>query len=173
MALQIDISDIPSEELQGFLEFREKVAGKNIDSQTLLATDYLNHFNEIVMMLEMIPDCPECLEEAKLWQPKTYQEHFRDSGFTDKETAIAAYDHVPSKFRKPFEETVEHVNLLVARTIERVDGLLAEGSNEEDLRFIVNASCRNIHVFLEHASAIIHGSTKTMDQEEIDRLMGA
>ena len=41
------------------------VRGKNINETTLLATDYLNHFNEIIMVLELVPDMPECLEEAQ------------------------------------------------------------------------------------------------------------
>ena len=58
---------------------RVRVRGTNINEQTLLATDFLNHFNGIVMTLEMVSDMPELLEEAKAWQPKTYQDHFRDS----------------------------------------------------------------------------------------------
>ncbi len=35
----------------------------NINPRTGLATDYLNHFNEAVMLLEMVPDMPECAED--------------------------------------------------------------------------------------------------------------
>ena len=34
-----------------FLAMQDKVRGSNIDETTLLATDYLNHFNEIVVLL--------------------------------------------------------------------------------------------------------------------------
>ena len=64
-------SDIPPEERAAFEEFAAKVDGTNISAQTLLATDYLNHFNEIVMLLDMIPDMPDMVEECKLWQPKS------------------------------------------------------------------------------------------------------
>src|SRR3546814_1723486 len=40
--------------------YRLLVRGKNINQNTLLATDYLNHFNEIIMLLEMLPSMPEC-----------------------------------------------------------------------------------------------------------------
>jgi hypothetical protein len=53
----------------------------NINPVSLLATDYLNHFNEAVMLLELIPDMPDMLEDAKRWAPKPYKQHFRDSGF--------------------------------------------------------------------------------------------
>ncbi len=65
--------------------FRKLVSGSNINEQTLLATDYLNHFNEVVMLIEMIADMPECLEDAKAWAPKSYQDHFRDSNFSDRD----------------------------------------------------------------------------------------
>ena len=48
----------------------------NINPRTGLATDYLNHFNEAIMLLEMIPDMPECAEDFLGWHPLTYREHF-------------------------------------------------------------------------------------------------
>jgi hypothetical protein len=46
----------------------------NINPRTGLATDYLNHFNEAIMLLEMIPDIPQCAEEFLGWQPLSYRE---------------------------------------------------------------------------------------------------
>ena len=53
----------------------------NINPRTGLATDYLNHFNEAIMLLEMIPDMPECAEDFLLWYPLSYREHFTASQF--------------------------------------------------------------------------------------------
>ena len=41
--------------------------------------------NEAVMLLELIPDMPEMLDDAKRWAPKPYKQHFRDSGFMAKD----------------------------------------------------------------------------------------
>ena len=76
--------------------FRREAASHNVNDETLLATDYLNHFNEIAMILELLVDCPDCIDEAKEWRPKTYEEHFNDSGFSAKEFVIAAYTHAPA-----------------------------------------------------------------------------
>ena len=70
---------------------RQKVRGTNINEQTLLATDYLNHLNEPIMLFEMLADVPELLDELAEWQPKSYVEHFTDSAFSDKDLAIEAY----------------------------------------------------------------------------------
>ncbi len=45
------LAGIPPGELEVFLQWRDKVRGTNISEKTLLATDYLNHFNEIVMFI--------------------------------------------------------------------------------------------------------------------------
>ena len=39
-------------------EFCARAKGTNVNDRTLLATDYLNHVNEIIMLLELVPDAP-------------------------------------------------------------------------------------------------------------------
>ncbi len=154
-----------------YLAMMEKVKGTNIDEKTMLATDYLNHFNEIVMLLEMIPDMPEMLDEVKEWQPKSYQDHFRDSTIAEKELAIEVYDHVLAIYREPFELTVEQINSMIASTVQRLEQNISEGEMDV-LRANVENLSRLIQRLMDMASAIIHGSAKTMDQSEIDVFLG-
>jgi len=150
---------------------RDRAAGTNLDPVTLLATDYLNHFNEIVMLLEMVPDMPEILEDAQEWQPKPYVAHFETSTIADKDLAIEAYAHVPPEFKTPFEETVQLIDILIVSTVQQLDEKLKAG--ETDLaREIAVARSRNIQRLMDVASAIMHGATETLAQDEIDRLMG-
>lgn len=158
------------QETSEFLAYQEKVRGTNINEQTLLATDYLNHFNEIVMMLEMIPDMPDCLDEAKEWRPKTYQDHFRDSHFSDKDLAVAAYDHSPARYRELFEETVSRMNQLVEVSLTRIEALLPNNDREATTHAASRAS-RGLQKLIDVSSAIIHGDEPTVDQEEIDDLL--
>lgn len=160
------------EEQAGFEEYRAKVAGTNISEQTLLATDYLNHFNEIVMLLDMLPDMPEMIEECKAWQPKSYAEHFADSTFSDRQLAIDAYARVPSRYRKPFEETISQINTLILGSIARLDADIAAGVGDEVLRHTCQMLSRAAQALMDCASAIIHGSDRAMDQGEIDGLIG-
>lgn len=90
----------------------------------MLATDYLNHFNVIVMTLEVVPEMPELLEEAKAWAPKSYPDHFRDSAFSDKDLAIDAYEHSPARFKQPFEKTVSIIDKLIEITIKRAEEVM-------------------------------------------------
>jgi hypothetical protein len=63
----------------------------SINPQTGLATDYLNHFNEAIMLLEMVGDCPDCLADIRDWRPMSYREHFLESRLKHRDLAIAAY----------------------------------------------------------------------------------
>jgi len=87
----------------------------NINPRTGLATDYLNHFNEAIMLLEMIPDMPECVEEFLGWQPRSYREHFAASNFRARELAIEAYDTANSDIRTEFDNiTGAMTSILIA-----------------------------------------------------------
>ena len=75
----------------------------NINPRTGLATDYLNHFNEAIMLLEMIPDMPECAEDFLTSSPLTYAEHFWASNFKARDLAIEAYELADPKIRADFD----------------------------------------------------------------------
>jgi hypothetical protein len=79
----------------------------NINPQTGLATDDLNHFNEAIMLLEMIPDMPECSEDFLQWHPLSYAEHFTASNFKARDLAISAYESADADVRAEFDQMAE------------------------------------------------------------------
>ena len=170
MAEEVTLEGILAEELEGFLSFSRRAEGTNIHPQTLLATDYLNHFNEIVMLMEMIPDMPDCFEDVQAWQPKGYQDHFRDSQFRDKDLAVEAYDHVPSRYREPFETVIAQMNQLVATAVIKIGSAIAN-ADEQELRMVCTEASRGLQKMMDIAGAIIHGSERRLDQSEIDGFM--
>jgi hypothetical protein len=80
-----------------------RLRAANINPRTGLATDYLNHFNEAIMLLEMIPDMPECAEDFLLWYPLSYREHFMASHFKARDLAIEAYESADEHIRVEFD----------------------------------------------------------------------
>lgn len=141
--------------------------GKNINPRTLLATDYLNHFNEIVMLLELVPSMPECLRDAMDWTPKSYEAHFRDSTFTDKDLAILAYRNAPESVRRPFDTTVARMDEIVLDGRARIAEALAAGETQRLERAVGEVS-RRLQELIGLASAIIHGETRTTDRTRIE-----
>jgi hypothetical protein len=80
-----------------------RMRAANINPRTGLATDYLNHFNEAVMLLEMIPDIPECAEDFLGWRPMSYAEHFTASNLKARDLAISAYESADPTIRVEFD----------------------------------------------------------------------
>ena len=150
---------------------RKRAEDSNLDPETLLATDYLNHFNEIAMLLEMVPDMPDMLEDVKAWKPKSYKDHFRDSTIAGKDLAIEAYDLVPAIYREPFEQTVAQIDATIASAIWRIEADIKIG-DADLLRENAMSLSRILQRLMETASAIIHGSAKTLDQAEINLIIG-
>lgn len=148
----------------------EVVEGKNINETTLLATDYLNHFNEIVMLIELLPDMPDMLEEVQAWQPKSYEQHFLDSCFAEKDLAIEAYHASPDRYRIPFDKTVRHMDELVADAMSGIEQAIA-AEDQPRLSVTVERVTDRLRRFGDIASGIIHGDERTMDQDEIDSIL--
>ncbi len=149
--------------------FRHLVKGKNINEKTLLATDYLNHFNEVIMLVGMVPSMPECLDDAKAWRPKSYQAHFEDSVFSDKALAIEAYEHAPPEYRAPFDAVIERLNVAVGVGVDEIEKALSGNP------MLLDALCQSVgadlQALVDRASAIINGYAESLDQDEIDQLM--
>jgi hypothetical protein len=106
----------------------------NINLRTGLATDYLNHFNEAIMLLEMIPDLPECAEDFLAWCPLSYTEHFMASNFSARDLAISAYESADPDIRAEFEQITDTMTSILTAvgtamreaTLDRTRARLAE-----------------------------------------------
>lgn len=107
----------PTQQLAGLDEAARAATLKaaNIHPRTGLATDYLNHFNEAIMLLELIPDMPECATDFLEWRPLTYAEHFIASNFKGRDLAIEAYETADPALRAEFDHmTATMTNILTA-----------------------------------------------------------
>ena len=136
--------------------FRSHVPGTNINELTLLASDYLNHFHELVMLLEAISSEPEGFSSDLLsWRPLTYEEHFTASGFRDKNLAIAAYRRAPPKIRARFDEAVARLHgeaiTLVAEVAANLTG------STDTLNQICGQAAQRLRILIEEANAIANG----------------
>lgn len=75
----------------------------NVNPATGLATDYLNHFNEVAMLVDMLASMPEAAEDILAWAPRPYAEHFRLTGYSGAAVAAAAYEAADPGVRERFD----------------------------------------------------------------------
>lgn len=136
--------------------FRSHVPGTNINEATLIASDYLNHFHELVMLLEAIGAEPkEFADDLLSWRPLTYEEHFSELGFRDKNLAIAAYRRAPPRIRARFDEAVARLH---GEALTIVGDVAAElGNGNARLGKTCEQAAQRLRVLIDEANAIANG----------------
>jgi hypothetical protein len=144
------------------------LSAANIVPATRLATDYLNVFNEAVMLLGLLPDMPEMIDELKAWEALSYEEHFRRSGFQAKELAILAYQHADPAIRVPFDELAGQVAITLREAVDEAAARIARG--EELGEFIADVSY-SLQCDLSTLDGMVHGTGDAAGaQSDIDAL---
>ena len=150
--------------------FRSHIPGTNINEATLIASDYLNHFHELVMLLEAVSSEPKDFAEDLLsWHPLTYEEHFAESGFRDKSLAIAAYRRAPAHIRARFDEAVARLHREALSLVAGVAGELADG--KADLTKVCEDAAARLRVLIDDANAIANGDVRS-DATDADEASG-
>lgn len=147
----------------------ERISGTNIDPRSLLCTDYFNHFNEVIMLLNMLPDMPEILDDVDKWDYKTYREHFQKSGLHWADLAIECYENAPSDLRDRLEKLAVQMSMLVVETRIRLRQALEAGEMDKfaDMALLNSMQLQGM---VDDGGAVIHGYNASMDQSSIDSM---
>jgi hypothetical protein len=121
-----------------------------------LANDYLNVFNEILLIIEFLPTMPEMTDEALAWQPRSYPEYFAQSTLPDAHHALEAYASVDPLLRRKFESVLTRLNEIVTE----VQRTLAAESTRPDYPDSVAESCEataeQIRIGLAYVNRLIN-----------------
>jgi len=128
----------------------------NINPRTGLATDYLNHFNEAIMLLEMIPDMPECAEDFLGWQPLSYCEHFTASNFKGRDLAIQAYGSADAGIRAEFD----NVTTAMTSILTAVGTAMREARQDKTRATLAEQATVWVKPLVAQAGGIINGDTE-------------
>lgn len=138
------------------------LAQANINPITGLATDYLNHFNEAIMLLELLSACPDCIEDFLAWKPMSYREHFAASRFKDRALAIIAYQNADPMVRHCLETLADTMTAVLetTRATMRAD-LPAEAAAK-----LAEQSATWLKPLVARAGAVINGETTTEQERD-------
>jgi hypothetical protein len=128
----------------------------NINPRTGLATDYLNHFNEAIMLLEMIPDMPECAEDFLNWNPLSYREHFTASNFKARDLAIEAYNSAEPNIRAEFDNITSSMTSILTA----VGAAMREVSQDKTRATLAEQATGWVKPLVTLAGGIINGGAE-------------
>ena len=109
------------------------------------------------MLFEAIASEPQSFADDLLsWRPLTYEEHFSESGFRDKNLAIAAYRRAPPRIRARFDEAVARLHGEALTLVAEVASELGGGKRLD--KTCASAAAR-LRVLIDEANAIANGET--------------
>jgi hypothetical protein len=135
----------------------------NINPRTGLATDYLNHFNEAIMLLEMIPDMPECSGDFLEWRPLSYAEHFQLSNFKARDLAISAYEAADPAIRAEFDQLASTMTSILTA----VSQAMREASQDKTRARLAEQATAWVKPLVMAAGGVINGGS----EGDIDYIM--
>jgi hypothetical protein len=141
-----------------------------------LANDYLNLFNEIVMLIEQLPTMPELIEDILRWRPITYQDYFANSTLPGRVSALDAYANLDSRFRRDFEDVVADLDrravgaVVAIRRQYKASGVVSP----ESMGDLCERAGETLRGVLKKATNLVNYGTRTSresEQERADRLL--
>lgn len=148
-----------------------RLADANINPLTGLATDYLNHFNEAIMLLEMVATCPDCLDDFHSWQPMSYREHFLASKFKARDLAVAAYETADPAARASLDKLAATITTVIEATRTTMSKDLSPLATGP----LADRAAAWLKILVARAGAVINGEIDVAEpdapQAAVDRLM--
>lgn len=144
-----------------------------VNTGTLLATDYLNPYNVLLMLLETLPQAPEeCADDLAQWRPANYEEHFRACGLRDASLALAAYRNAPPEAREAFDAAAMELEEASRQAVAGAR-LCLEAGDDESLFDHCETEAQRLRALLHKTADIIDGidaGKAPARQERIDAL---
>lgn len=140
-----------------------------IDSVTGLATDFLNQFNEVSMLLDMVVDDPLLIEDLEAWQARDYVAHFMASGFADRHLVLEAYRLSPPLTRQRFDALCGELGDVLAQGLAFLSNCRAAGA-ESAIASAAAALGAEVRRQLDRLDALIHAGRHRPAQLDVDRM---
>lgn len=130
---------------------------RTINRITGLSTDFLNQYNEVVMLIDMLPDMPEMVEDIIDWRPHSYVDHFAHSNLLIGPKAVARYAEADPELRERFDAAAKALDDFLVDAIPILAELVEAGETEA-----LHAACRETADFAKrtegYIGAIINGA---------------
>lgn len=140
-----------------------------VDCQTGLASDFLNQFNEITMLLEVAQSDADLLDCLHSWRPRGYIEHFETSHLRDSALVIEAYRLCPAAIRLRFDRMSHALSSSILCGLAELRALTGD-DNADAAKRAGRALAATIRERVDSLSALIHPTERAPSNAEISEL---
>ena len=132
------------------------------DSSAGLSNDYLNHYVEVLMLIEMAPHDPSLGADLTNWWPVSYIEWFSSSQLADASKARAAYEGLPDDKRRRFER-----HLAAMETLATLAAFaLQPPCDPEQASVVVDAASPALRRMITAASTFLDTAGRRLPDEQ-------
>jgi hypothetical protein len=143
-----------------------------------IANDYLNLFNEIVMLIEQLPTMPEFIEDIQAWHPVSYQDYFAYSPLPERNQALAHYAELDAEFRNKFETIVAELDSKAVGSVAAIRHCFKSNAdvNQTMLADLCLKAGENLRKTLTRATSLVNYGTRRARetaQHRADRLLNS
>jgi CheY-like chemotaxis protein len=132
------------------------------DGSASLSNDYLNHYVEVLMLIEMAPHDPSLGADLTKWWPVSYIEWFSSSQLADAPEARAAYEGLPDDKRRRFER-----HLAAMETLATLAAFaLQPPCDPEQASVVVDAASPALRRMITAASTFLETAGQRLPDEQ-------
>jgi hypothetical protein len=117
-----------------------------------LSNDFLNHYSEVLMLIEMAGDDPAIGAELQDWRPVSYPAYFASSELRRAPAALAAYEALPEARRQAFEKLVAAMDTLATMAVFA----LQPPSTPESAPVVIEATAPALRELIAKAAAFLN-----------------
>jgi len=135
-----------------------------------LSNDYLNHFSEALMLIELAADDPPIGDDLAAWRPLGYREHFAASGLRRAAAAIRAYDALAPERRAAFEDLTGAMDRLIGVAV----AALKPPCGAEDAALVAEVTAPALRRLIARAALFLNsGGRDFADEGEVEEAQAA
>lgn len=138
----------------------QTLVDNNVNLVSGLATNYLNHYIEILLLLEILPDMPECFEDVLRWKPMSYKTHVMQSGLPNNDIVLRAYAVVDEDRRNRLAMVADEANALLDVLMARA-GVSIDRNDVSALKEVAHEAKERLSPLIERMTGIITPSATT------------
>ncbi len=154
----------------------EQRALRLVNPASGLANDYLNLFNEVVMLIEQLPAMPELIDDLLAWRPTSYRDYFAQSPLPGRVSALDVYDQLDVAFKASFDSVVAEIDRQATGVVVQIRRHFRtkQECDPEGLAAICEKGGAALRETLEKATGIVNHGVEGMQknaQARADRLL--
>jgi hypothetical protein len=154
----------------------EQRAAALVNPVSGLANDYLNVFNELLMLVENLPSMPDLIDDVLAWRPVSYEAYFRGSSLPGRQQALEAYERLDSGLRREFEDIVADLDRCATGSVAAIRLRIKKrrDRNPEALAALCAKASETMRDILGRAANIVdYGASQAEEnaQRRADRLL--